>query len=219
MRENVLKKRITTSALLILLIFLIFNSLHIMTASLLIMGTLSAIEFLNLTNRIIKNKLSFFFLNSIFIFYVSIFSISFFILYNFQQSKFILLILLIGCISSDIGGYLFGKILKGPKLTKISPNKTIAGALGSFVLTCTVMSGLIYYKINIFNFSILFTGLLTSFFCQLGDLFFSYLKRKAKLKDTGNLLPGHGGILDRLDGVFFGIPFGFVTLINILPSI
>ena len=213
MREDVLKKRITTSALLILLIFLMFNSLHIMTASLLIMGTLSAIEFFNLTNRIIKNKLSFFFLNSIFIFYVSIFSISFFILYNFQQSKFILLILLIGCISSDIGGYLFGKILKGPKLTKISPNKTIAGALGSFVLTCTVMSGIIYYKINIFNFSILFTGLLTSFFCQLGDLFFSYLKRKAKLKDTGNLLPGHGGILDRLDGVFFGIPFGFATLI------
>ena len=213
MRENVLKKRITTASLLILLIFLMFNSLHIMTASLLIMGTLSAIEFFNLTNRIIKNKLSFFFLNSIFIFYVSIFSISFFILYNFQQSKFILLILLIGCISSDIGGYLFGKILKGPKLTKISPNKTIAGALGSFVLTCTVMSGIIYYKMNIFNFSILFTGLLTSFFCQLGDLFFSYLKRKAKLKDTGNLLPGHGGILDRLDGVFFGIPFGFATLI------
>ena len=213
MRENVLKKRIITSALLILLIFLMFNSVHIMTASLLIMGTLSTIEFFNLTNRIIKNKLSFFFLNSIFIFYVSIFSISFFILYNFQQSKFILLILLIGCIASDIGGYLFGKILKGPKLTKISPNKTIAGALGSFVLTCTVMSGLIYYKINIFNFSILFTGLMTSFFCQLGDLFFSYLKRKAKLKDTGNLLPGHGGILDRLDGVFFGIPFGFATLI------
>ncbi len=213
MRENILKKRIITSALLILLIFLMFNSVHIMTASLLIMGTLSTIEFFNLINRIIKNKLSFFFLNSIFIFYVSIFSISFLILYNFQQSKFILLILLIGCIASDIGGYLFGKILKGPKLTKISPNKTIAGALGSFVLTCTVMSGIIYYKINIFNFSILFTGLMTSFFCQLGDLFFSYLKRKAKLKDTGNLLPGHGGILDRLDGVFFGIPFGFATLI------
>ena len=69
------------------------------------------------------------------------------------------------------------------------------------------------FLISAFNFSILFTGLLTSFFCQLGDLFFSYLKRKAELKDTGNLLPGHGGILDRLDGVFFGIPFGFVTLI------
>ena len=213
MRENVLKKRIITSAFLILLIFLMFNSVHIMTASLLIMGTLSIIEFFYLTNRIIKNKLSFFFFNSIFIFYVSIFSISFYILYNFPQSKFILLILLIGCIASDIGGYLFGKILKGPKLTKISPNKTIAGALGSFVLTCTVMSSLIYYQINIFNFSILFTSLLTSFFCQLGDLFFSYIKRKGKLKDTGNLLPGHGGILDRLDGVLFGIPFGFISLI------
>ena len=149
MRENVLKKRITTSALLILLIFLMFNSLHIMTASLLIMGTLSAIEFFNLTNRIIKNKLSFFFLNSIFIFYVSIFSISFFILYNFQQSKFILLILLIGCISSDIGGYLFGKILKGPKLTKISPNKTISGSIGSFIFCLFPVIYYVYYYLNL----------------------------------------------------------------------
>jgi len=216
MRENVLKKRIITSAFLILLIFLMFNSLHIMTASLLIMGTLSAIEFFNLTNRIIKNKLSFFFLNSIFIFYVSIFSISFFILYNFQQSKFILLILLIGCISSDIGGYLFGKILKGPKLTKISPNKTYAGVIGSLLFSLLIVSFSFIIFFNLLNVSTIITGLIISIFCQLGDLFFSFLKRKAKIKDTGNILPGHGGVLDRIDGVLLGIPAGLVCVIMII---
>ena len=54
--------------------------------------------------------------------------------------------------------------------------------------------------------------MITSISCQLGDLFFSYLKRKAKVKDSGNFLPGHGGVLDRLDGILLGIPFGFLTL-------
>ena len=217
MRENVLKKRIITSAFLILLIFLIFNSLHIMTASLLIMGTLSAIEFLNLTNRIIKNKLGFFFLNSIFIFYVSIFSISFFILYNFQQSKFILLILLIGCISSDIGGYLFGKILKGPKLTKISPKKTYAGVFGGFLLP--LIAGLVVYEYEYteeipdsglyFLIIILFISLIS----QIGDLIISFFKRKAKIKNTGKILPGHGGLLDRIDGMIFVFPICYLVLI------
>ena len=107
---------------------------------------------------------------------------------------------------------MFGKIFKGPKLTKISPNKTIAGSLGSFTLASLTTLSLIFLETNIVNFSIFLIGLITSFFCQLGDLFFSFLKRKAKLKDTGNFLPGHGGILDRLDGIFFGVPFGFITL-------
>ena len=114
--------------------------------------------------------------------------------------------MLVGCVASDIGGYVFGKIFKGPKLTKISPNKTIAGSLGSFTLASLTTLSLIFLETNIINFSIFLIGLNTSLFCQLGDLFFSYLKRKAKLKDTGNFLPGHGGILDRLDGIFFGIP-------------
>ena len=108
---------------------------------------------------------------------------------------------------------MFGKILKGPKLTKISPNKTFSGAIGSFIFSCTLFSSLIYYETKVFNFKIVTIGLMISLFCQIGDLFFSYLKRKAKKKDTGNLLPGHGGLLDRLDGIFFGIPLGFVTLI------
>ena len=123
-------------------------------------------------------------------------------MYNFQHTKLILFILLAGCVASDIGGYVFGKIFKGPKLTKISPKKTISGALGSLIFTCVAILSLIYIETNFLNFSIFIVSLVTSISCQFGDLFFSFLKRKAKLKDTGNLLPGHGGVLDRLDGIF-----------------
>ena len=213
MKKNNLKKRIFTSLILIFFIFLIFNSLYLMISSLLILGVLSILEFFNLSKKIFNKKIYFFLSNLLFIICISIFSFFFFLLYSFQQSKFILLVLLIGCVASDIGGYLLGKILKGPKLTKISPNKTYSGAIGSFIFSCTLFSSLIYYETKVFNFKIVIIGLMISLFCQIGDLFFSYLKRKANIKDTGNLLPGHGGLLDRLDGIFFGIPLGFVTLI------
>ena len=213
MTLNVLRKRIITSVILILLILLMYSSIFFMISGLLIFGVLSILEFFNLTKRIFKKKIYYLISNFLYIFFISFFSTAFFILYNFTQTKIILFILLFGCVASDIGGYLFGKLLKGPRLTKISPKKTISGALGSFILTCLVITSLIYYETNNLNYSIIITGLMTSLFCQFGDLFFSYLKRKAKLKDTGNFLPGHGGILDRLDGIFFGIPFGFITLI------
>ena len=120
-----------------------------------------------------------------------------------------------GCIASDIGGFIFGKIFNGPKLTKISPNKTYAGAVGSIILSLIIVSFFYIIFFNLQNFSIIITGFMISIFCQLGDLFFSFLKRKAKIKDTGNILPGHGGILDRLDGVLFGMPAGFVSIIMI----
>ena len=213
MKKNNLKKRIFTSVVLIFFIFLIFNSIYFMISSLLILGILSILEFFNLSKKIFDKKIYSFLSNLFFIICVSIFSFFFFLLYNFQQSKFILLILLIGCVASDIGGYILGKILKGPKLTKISPNKTYSGVIGSFIFSCTLFSSLVYYETKVFNFKIVIIGLMISLFCQIGDLFFSYLKRKADIKDTGNLLPGHGGLLDRLDGIFFGIPLGFVTLI------
>ena len=213
MRKSVFKKRLITSIILIILILIIFNSLYFMISSLLILGVLSILEFLSLSQKIYKNKIYNLLSNICFIIFVSILFLSFFILYNFQQSKFILLVLLAGCVASDIGGYVFGKIFKGPKLTKISPNKTITGSLGSFTLASITTLSLIFLETNVVNFSIFLIGLITSLFCQLGDLFFSFLKRKAKVKDTGNFLPGHGGILDRLDGIFLGIPFGFVTLI------
>ena len=113
-----------------------------------------------------------------------------------------------------MGGYIFGKIFKGPKLTKISPNKTYSGVVGSFLLSLVV--GIIFleytnknlleeYSIKI-SFGILFISLVS----QLGDLIISYFKRKAKLKDTGNILPGHGGLLDRVDGMIFVIPTIFI---------
>ena len=213
MKKNNLKKRIVTSFILISFIFLIFNSLYLMTSSLLIFGILSILEFSNLSKKIFDKKIYFFLSNLFFILFIFLFSLFFFLLYNYPQSKFILLALLIACVSSDIGGYVFGKIFKGPKLTNISPKKTFSGAIGSFIFTCSLFSSLIYYENKVFNLTIVLVGLVISLFCQIGDLFFSYLKRKANIKDTGNLLPGHGGLLDRFDGIFFGIPLGYIALI------
>ena len=121
------------------------------------------------------------------------------------------LFIIIICIFTDIGGYVFGKTFKGPKLTRISPNKTYAGVIGSFLFS--IIAGLIFIKyIDDIGFSdidqlpVLFVILFISLISQIGDLIISYFKRKAKLKDTGKILPGHGGLLDRIDGLIFVFP-------------
>ena len=208
-----LKKRILTSLILLSLILLIFNSNMILIYFLIISGVLSILEFIQLTKKIVINKLFLFLLNIFFIFYIFIFTYIFFFFSNVPGLKMILFILLMGCIASDIGGYIFGKAFKGPKLTKISPKKTYSGAAGSIIFTLILMCLLFLNFIQPFSYKIILVGIMTSIFCQIGDLFFSLLKRKANLKDTGKILPGHGGILDRLDGIFFGLPIGFLTLI------
>ena len=208
-----LKKRALTSLLLFFLIILIFNSYYIFVLNLLIVGVLSILEFLNISRKISKSKLINFFLNIFFIFYIFLFCYLFLFFNNFYQLKIITFSLLIGCIASDIGGYIFGNIFKGPRLTKISPKKTISGAIGSILFTFIFLSFLLFYFTGNFNLNTFIISVFTSVGCQLGDLFFSLLKRKAKLKDTGNILPGHGGVLDRIDGILFGIPVGFITLI------
>ena len=130
------------------------------------------------------------------------------------MGQFFFLFIILICILTDLGGYTFGKIFKGPKLTKISPNKTYSGVVGSFLFSIVVgILFLEYIDNNLLEkdpikipLGILFISLIS----QLGDLIISYFKRKAKLKDTGNILPGHGGLLDRLDGMIFVLPMIFI---------
>ena len=212
MQSNFLK-RFLTSIFLIILIFLIFIYNYILVFSLLILGIFSFLEFSKISKKITKSASKNLLINIIFLNYVFVFSVSFYFFSNFFSTKIILFLILMSCISSDIGGYVFGKILKGRKLTKLSPNKTISGAIGSVVLSCLTISLLFYLITKNFNYLIITIGILTSLGCQMGDLFFSFLKRKAKVKDTGNFFPGHGGVLDRLDGIFLGVPTGYLSLI------
>ncbi len=144
--------------------------------------------------------------------------ISFYTFYEIAINYDVLFPLLI-CISTDIGGYIFGKIFKGPKLTKISPNKTYAGMIGGYFLS--ILSVILYleymsYEIKIFW---LIITIVISSVSQIGDIFISYFKRLSKIKNTGNIIPGHGGLLDRIDGMIFVFPIyylieltGYITL-------
>ena len=209
------QKRFYTSIVLLSIIFLIFKFNIILVYFLIILGIFSILEFMDVTKRLSINLFQLYFINFIFIFYVFIFCLNFFLFSNLPGLKIILLILLLACVASDIGGFIFGKIFKGPKLTKISPNKTYSGALGSIILSLITVLFLTYYFVQIIDLKIIIVAIMTSIFCQIGDLIFSFLKRKARLQDTGKILPGHGGILDRLDGILLGVPLGFVTFVLI----
>ena len=135
---------------------------------------------------------------------------------NFLSDYFYLLLITTICISTDIGGYIFGKIFKGPKLTKISPKKTYSGMIGGYLLSIIFVNFFLnnHYinspvelKIDIFIFA-----LLVSTVSQIGDIIISYFKRKANIKDTGKLIPGHGGLLDRVDGMILAFPFSYLIL-------
>ena len=207
-----LKKRFYTSITLLILTLLIIKYNAALVFVLLVFGVVSLLEFMSLINKIKFNKFYTLISNIFFTIYLFLFCSIFFLLSNFLQLKIIIFILLFGCVASDIGGFIFGKIFKGPKLTRISPNKTIAGSLGSIILTIIALSCAIYFFTNSFSYVVVIIAIITSIACQIGDLFFSFLKRKAKIKDTGDFLPGHGGILDRLDGILLGVPIGIFFL-------
>ena len=198
-----LKYRFYTSLALFTLLIFIMSSNLILVYSCIIFGIISTIEFSFILKKIVKKKINIFLFNV------------FFIIFLFAFYACILFFLLIGCIASDIGGYVVGKKMKGPKLTKISPTTTISGSIGSIAFTNIFMYLLYLYFFGKVDLEIFFIAVITSISCQCGDLFFSYLKRKAKIKDTGNFLPGHGGVLDRLDGIYFGVPMGLVSLLII----
>ena len=209
------QKRFYTSIVLLSLIFLIFKFNVILVYFLIILGIFSILEFIDATKRLSINLFQLYLVNLIFVLYIFIFCLNFFLLSNLAGLKIILFILLLACVASDIGGFIFGKTFKGPKLTKISPNKTYSGALGSIILSIITVLFLTYNFVQIIDFKIVIVAIMTSIFCQIGDLTFSFLKRKAKLQDTGKILPGHGGVLDRLDGILLGVPLGFITFILI----
>ena len=137
---------------------------------------------------------------------------------NNSESIFFFIIILCICIFSDIGGYVFGKAIGGKKLTKISPNKTIAGSLGSFIFSLLPLLSFNLQKYTGVSFEVLSINialcLIVSLVCQLGDLLISYFKRLNKVKDTGTILPGHGGLLDRIDGLIFAIPTVYILKIT-----
>ena len=137
---------------------------------------------------------------------------------NSQEFGLFILFLIIVSVSTDIGGFTFGKIFKGPKLTKISPNKTYAGVIGSFLFSILIGTFLlnimqIYIQITFNLIIILFLICILSLISQIGDLIISYFKRISKLDNTGELIPGHGGMLDRIDGIIFVIPFDLLNSI------
>ncbi len=222
-----LKKRVFTSAIL-LSILIIFNFTKFFMVGVFIAVLFICIEFSELLSKLVgpgllkqnrkssyPEKLNFKYLTLqiLIIFYVLIiFGGTSMELHGRSGSPVFFLFILSICFFSDIGGYIIGKLIGGKKLTKISPNKTISGSIGSF--SFSVFPLLLFYNYNqyeyFFSINNLLFCLIISLVCQLGDLFISYLKRKAKIKDTGFILPGHGGVLDRVDGIIFAVPFAYL---------
>ena len=211
-----LKKRIITSIFLLTLLILMSFYTYVLIISLIVIGIISWIEFYALISKIFKKKnykdiSSRFLCKTISLLYLSL--LIYLIIY-IKLSKPEMYVILIYAISisimTDIGGLVIGKIFKGKKLTKISPQKTISGSLGSFIFSIALIPIFIQYlpDYSILNISLI--TLLISLTSQIGDIFISYLKRKAKVKNTSDLLPGHGGVLDRIDGIIFTIPVIFL---------
>ena len=215
MKNELLKRCFTSIILLTVFFFCLFKSQTSWVYLLIFFTVICFYEFYNLLRKIFKINLIFILCISLIALYLYYFQLSLTKI-RIEYNENIILILLTVCIFSDIGGYIVGKSIGGPKLTTISPNKTISGAIGSILLAI----------IGTFSINILLDVLdqrkiityvwiiAMSIFCQIGDLFISFLKRKAKVKDTGNILPGHGGILDRVDGLIIAVPFGILTFFN-----
>jgi phosphatidate cytidylyltransferase len=198
---NNFKKRLSVSLLAFPLIYVLLYQKTLSNLLILIVFLFCIFEWV----KIFKKKNAIFFLGLIVIF---VFLLSLLRIYNFEEFNLIFLWLIVLTWLSDIGGYIFGKLFGGPKLTQISPNKTWAGAIGSIILS--QFAFLIFYLNSNYKFNIIiiFTQLFLSIIGQLGDILMSYVKRKNNKKNTSNFIPGHGGFLDRVDGLIWIIIFG-----------
>ena len=204
--KNELSKRILSSIILLpIAIFFIFQGSVFFAFFLSIFFLVSSYEWIKMNKKNIFKVIGIFYL-----FFTSVLAY----LLREQFSLAIFILILIICVFTDLGGYIFGKFFKGPKLIRISPKKTYTGAAGGFILS--LIASIVYAKYttigtafnlnNIYFLFILFISLIS----QIGDLIISYFKRLANVKDTGNMLPGHGGLLDRVDGIIFAIPVSYL---------
>ena len=213
-------KRLITSLFLFFILAFSYTNKYCLGLTLVVVSILSFIEFKNLIDKLFNNiSTNIPFFKIILLLTLSIYLVIFsFILWQFfndNNLKILILYLILVCVVTDIGGLIFGKIFKGKKLTSISPNKTYSGLIGAYIFSFTLIF-IFFETLNFKIYQISIITFLTCTFTQLGDLFFSYLKRKANVKDTGTILPGHGGILDRIDGILIGVPAG--TFFTILLS-
>ena len=210
-KEEIIKRILSSIILLPTVLFFIIKGSFLFNFFIFICFLITTYEWLKLS----KNNLLKLF-GTVFI------AISFYTIFNirneFDRDYFHLLLVVIICVSTDIGGYVFGNIFKGPKLTKISPKKTYSGVIGSFLLSLIFTNLFLDFLSNVETFE--FTKemflfiLLVSLVSQIGDIIISYFKRKSKIKDTGTIIPGHGGILDRIDGMIFALPCAYVFFLN-----
>ena len=215
-----LKKRIITSFFLLALLVTMFIYSFVLIAALIVIAVISWIEFYTMISKIffknnIKEKILRLFFKTTTLCYLS-FLVSIILIIKLKNPELEIFIIYSISISiaSDIGGLVIGKIFKGRKLTKISPNKTFYGSAGSLLFSLLLIPFFYQYFLSKNLLFLIMITLFISIISQIGDLFVSYIKRKAKVKNTSDLLPGHGGVLDRIDGIIFSIPVGFLLLNN-----
>ena len=216
---NELKKRISTSAFLMSLLTAMYFYSFVMIIALIVIAMIVWIEFYALISKILprnklKDKLLRFVFKAISLLYLSLLVYFIFSIESYYPNlKLYLLYSVLVAVLSDIGGLVIGKTFKGKKLTKFSPNKTVSGSIGSFIFSLFLIP---FFQGKLIAYSLLILIVITiliSLTSQLGDLFLSFLKRKAKVKDTSDILPGHGGFLDRVDGIIFAIPIGILLFV------
>ena len=208
MKSELINRILTSIILFPILIYVTFNAGNFLIFFLLLVYLICIYEIVKNT----KNLL--FILSSGILLFFSFYSF-YFLRGDTEYSLIILFWILISTFFSDIGGFVFGKIFKGKKLTKLSPNKTYSGAIGSIVLSClslplmNLFQNYFFIKllINFLQPKFIIITILISLTCQFGDIFISLLKRKINIKDISNFLPGHGGVLDRIDGLIFVLLF------------
>jgi len=205
--NNLLKRILSSIILLPFIFYLLFKGSYILILFTFILFFVACYEWHSISNNIFLKIFGYIFL-----------ILSFYSFYQISLDKTFVFFVIIICVATDVGGYFFGRILKGPKLTKISPKKTYNGVIGGYFLSLVsfliIINSSDYFNASIKYFLLIF---IISTVSQIGDIIISYFKRLSNIKDTGKIIPGHGGLLDRIDGMIFVFPI--VYFINFFANL